>query len=45
MGTIFLIHRLFGGMVLPLLLIGAAVWFTVTWKPDRWPGPAGRKAR
>ncbi len=38
MGTIFLIHRLFGGMVLPLLLIGAAVWFTVTWKPERWPG-------
>lgn len=42
MGTIFLIHRLFGGMILPVLLLAAAVWFTITWKPDMWPGrPAG----
>jgi hypothetical protein len=42
MGTIFLIHRLFGGMILPLLLLGAAIWFTVTWKPDTWPGRPAR---
>jgi hypothetical protein len=38
MGTIFMIHRLFGGMILPLLLLGAAIWFTVSWKPETWPG-------
>jgi hypothetical protein len=42
MGTIFLVHRLFGGMILPLLLLGAAIWFTVSWKPERWPGRPAR---
>ena len=38
MGTVFLIHRWFGGMILPFLLLAAAIWFTVTWKRDSWPG-------
>jgi hypothetical protein len=38
MGTVFLIHRWFGGVILPLLLFGAAIWFTVTWKRESWPG-------
>jgi hypothetical protein len=42
MGTIYMIHRLFGGMILPLLLLGAAIWFTVSWKPERWPGRPAR---
>jgi hypothetical protein len=42
MGTVFMIHRLFGGMILPLLLLGAAIWFTVSWKPDTWPGRPAR---
>jgi hypothetical protein len=42
MGTIFMIHRLFGGMILPLLLLGAAIWFTVSWKPEQWPGRPAR---
>jgi hypothetical protein len=37
MGIIVLLHRLFGGMILPLLPLGAAICFMVTWKPDRWP--------
>ncbi|MCU0493359.1 MAG: hypothetical protein MUD01_17370 [Chloroflexaceae bacterium] len=27
-------HRIFGEMVLPLLIVVAAIWFTVTWKPN-----------
>ena len=42
MGIIFMIHRLLGGMILPLLLLAAAIWFTVSWKPDRWPGRPAR---
>jgi hypothetical protein len=42
MGTIFVIHRLLGGMILPLLLLGAAIWFTITWKPGLWPGRPAR---
>lgn len=45
MGTVFLIHRWFGGMILPLLLLGAAVWFTVTWKRESWPGRPARAFR
>ena len=28
------IHRILGEMVLPLLIVIAAIWLTVTWKPD-----------
>jgi heme A synthase len=34
MGTIAQIHSIFGERVLPLLIVLAAVWFTVTWKPN-----------
>jgi hypothetical protein len=32
MGTIQLIHTMFGERVLPLLILIAAIWFTVAWK-------------
>ncbi len=38
MGTVIEIHRWFGGLILPLLLFAAAIWFTVTWKRESWPG-------
>lgn len=38
MGTVFMIHRWFGGLILPLFLLAAAIWFTVTWKRESWPG-------
>jgi hypothetical protein len=31
-GTIFTIHSIFGERVLPLLIVIAAIWFSVTWK-------------
>ena len=34
MGVIFTIHQMLGERVLPLLIVLAAIWFTVTWKPD-----------
>jgi hypothetical protein len=34
MGVIFQIHSIFGERVLPLLIVLAAIWFTVTWKPN-----------
>jgi heme A synthase len=37
MGFVFTVHRIFGEMVLPILIIVAAIWFTVTWKPDQHP--------
>lgn len=41
MSYLLLTHRIVGSLLLPLLLLLAAVWFTVTWKPARWPtGPA-----
>lgn len=42
MGTIRLIHGIFGEMVLPLLTIIVAAWLTATWKPDE---PAKKPAR
>jgi hypothetical protein len=42
MGVIFTIHQMFGERVLPLLIVIAAIWFTVTWKPD---APANVVAR
>ncbi len=35
MGTIRWIHAAFGEMILPLLIVIAAIWFTVSWKPDQ----------
>jgi phosphate/sulfate permease len=34
MSVLFTIHQIFGERVLPLLIVLAAIWFTVTWKPD-----------
>ena len=42
MGFILSIHRVLGEMVLPLVILIVAIWFTVTWKPN---GPANPAAR
>ena len=42
MDVILTIHRVFGEMVLPLLIVVAAIWFTVTWKPDAQPTTVAR---
>src|SRR5437867_360580 len=42
MDLIIAIHRVFGQMVLPLLIVVAAIWFTVTWKPDTPPTTVAR---
>jgi phosphate/sulfate permease len=34
MSVLFTIHQILGERVLPLLIVLAAIWFTVTWKPD-----------
>ena len=34
MTVLFTIHQILGERVLPLLIVIAAIWFTVTWKPD-----------
>lgn len=38
MSTVIMVHRWFGGLILPMLLLVAAIWFTVTWKRESWPG-------
>ena len=42
MNVLFTIHQIWGERVLPLLIVLAAIWFTVTWKPD---APASTVAR
>ena len=34
MGFIYTVHDIFGERILPLLIVAAAIWFTVTWKPN-----------
>lgn len=34
MFTIWQIHRIFGEMILPILILLAAIWFALSWKPD-----------
>jgi hypothetical protein len=36
------IHRILGEMVLPLLIVIAAIWLTVTWKPGAPASPIAR---
>jgi heme A synthase len=36
MNIIFMTHRILG-MLLPVLILGAAIWFTIAWKPNTWP--------
>ena len=45
MSTVILVHRWFGGLILPSLLLIATIWFTVTWRRERWPGGAARAFR
>jgi len=40
--VLFTIHKTFGERVLPLLIVLAAIWFTVTWKPDAPPNIVAR---
>lgn len=42
MGVVFTVHRIFGEMILPLLIVIAAVWLTVTWKTDGPRHPVAR---
>jgi hypothetical protein len=42
MGVILTIHGIFGERVLPLLIVLAAIWFTVTWKPNAAPNAITR---
>jgi hypothetical protein len=42
MDVIIAIHRVFGQMVLPLLIVVAAIWFTISWKPDTPPTTVAR---
>jgi hypothetical protein len=42
MTVLFTIHQILGERVLPLLIVIAAIWLTVTWKPD---APVGTVAR
>src|SRR5260221_13279613 len=42
MAVLFTIHQIFGERVLPLLIVLAAIWLTVTWKPDAPPNPVAR---
>jgi hypothetical protein len=42
MGLIKTIHGVFGEMVLPLLIVAAAIYLTVTYKPGATRGPVAR---
>jgi hypothetical protein len=42
MGIVLTIHRILGEMVLPLVIILAAIYLTITWKPDAPPNPVAR---
>jgi hypothetical protein len=42
MSVLFTIHQIFGERVLPLLIVLAAIWLTVTWKPDAPPNLVAR---
>lgn len=35
-------HRILGEMILPLLIVIAAIWFTVSWKPNAPTSTAAR---
>ncbi len=34
MAVVYQIHSIFGERILPLLIVIAAIWFTVAWKPN-----------
>lgn len=42
MGLIFQIHSVFGEMILPVLIVVAAIYLTATYRPDAPRGPVAR---
>jgi hypothetical protein len=42
MGLITTIHSVFGEMILPVLILAAAIYLTVTYRPDAPRGPVAR---
>jgi hypothetical protein len=42
MDVLYIIHSTFGERVLPLLIIIAAIWFTIAWKPGSPPNRVAR---
>lgn len=42
MNIIYTIHQILGERVLPLLIVVAAIWFTITWRPDARAGVPAR---
>jgi hypothetical protein len=42
MSVILTIHRILGEMILPLLIIVAAIWLTIAWKPGADVHPVAR---
>jgi hypothetical protein len=42
MASILSIHALFGERILPVLIVAAAIWFAVAWKPSQPVPAAGR---
>lgn len=42
MGVLITVHSIFGERVLPLLIVIAAIWLTVVWKPDAPRSPVAR---
>lgn len=42
MGTLYQIHRIFGEMILPLVIVAAAIYLTVTYKSGAPRSPVAR---
>ena len=42
MNVLFMIHKIVGERVLPLLIVVVAIYLTVTWKPDAPPNVVAR---
>jgi hypothetical protein len=42
MGIIYTIHSMFGERILPILIVAAAIYLSVTWKPDAPKNPIAR---
>lgn len=42
MDIIFNIHKVLGERVLPVLIVIAAIWFTISWRPSAQPNAAAR---
>jgi hypothetical protein len=42
MGIIYTIHSMFGERILPILIVAAAIYLSVSWKPDAPKSPIAR---